>query len=606
MLIWLWAVLALLFVVDALRVRGRLGAIPSLAPSEEPVSPEHVFLVAPGVTLDEATRRAASAHARANKLGVLDLVPGDPGTLAAWALLQFLDPAAYRKDTLGKGISAGHAAVVTADVLARSKVDVAALGDEVAFVRAVGRLKWYASTSTDVALAPALRAVKTKRPLAVLRERTGGGADFVLVGVPVILALLAVAAITGGPPGIAALVAFQLQPVLAFAGSRLRVSNLIPVVLFRWLVDLWGWLALLFESAPSKGQRAVEERRPEYTQILSGGLDRFFEPRRETCPLCEASELRRAVQMGDLLQGKPGRFRVDRCRACGHLFQNPRLSIPGLDFYYKDFYDGLGGDEIEAIFGASLPQYHQRAEFVQSVTTPSRWLDVGGGHGHLCRILKDRMPGARFDGLDLSESIEDAERRGWVDRGYRGLFPEKADELAGQYDVVSMSHYLEHTREPEAEIVAAAKTLSEGGILMIEVPDPDCPLRPLLGRFWLPYFQPQHQHLVSTKNLEGLLRKHGFSPLAWHRGKAHQRIDFFAAIILFFHAIAPRVDVPWRPPSALRRIWRSACFVAGFPWLIVANVTDKLLGAIFERIDVSNTYRVVARKGSAPEEPPHV
>ena len=600
MLIWLWAVLALLFLIDALRVRGRLNAIAVLSSSEEPVSPEHVILVAPGVSLDDATRRAASAHARANGLGVLDLVPGNMGVLAAWGLLQFLDPPVYRKDILGKGVSAGHAAVVTKDVLARSLLDAATLTDEVAFVRAVGRLKWYASASTDLAIAPGLRAVRSRRPLAVLRERTGGGADFVLLGVPIILALLVAAGVTGSWPGLAAVVAFHLQPVVAFAGSRLRVSGLVPVTLFRFLVDVWGWLVLLFESAPSTDPKVVDALRPEYAKILSAGTAPFFEPPRETCPLCDAADLRREVQMGDLLQGKPGRFRLDRCRACGHVFQNPRLSFAGLDFYYKDFYDGLGGDEIEAIFGASLVQYHQRAESVQAVTTPSKWLDVGGGHGHLCRILKDRLPGARFDGLDLSESIEDAERRGWVDRGYRGLFPEKAEELRGQYDVVSMSHYLEHTREPEAEIEAAEKTLSEGGILMIEVPDPDCPLRRLLGRLWLPYFQPQHQHLVSTKNLEGLLRKHGFTPLAWHRGRAHQRIDILAATILFFHAIAPRENVPWRPRSLLLRVWRNFCFVAGFPLLLITPVIDHLIGPLAERFDWSNTYRVVARKGTAP------
>jgi SAM-dependent methyltransferase len=393
-------------------------------------------------------------------------------------------------------------------------------------------------------------------------------------------------------------VAFQLQPIVAFGGSRLRASGLLPVVLLRWILDLWAWLVLMFEDAPSTDPKEVDARRPEYTKILSSGLGPFFEPRRQTCPLCDAGDLQRAVRVGDLLQGKPGRFTMDRCRACAHVFQNPRLSLAGLDFYYKDFYDGLGGDEIEAIFGASLMQYHQRAEAVQAVTTPSKWLDVGGGHGHLCRILRDRMPDARFDALDLSESIEDAERRGWADRGYRGLFPDLADQLRARYDVVSMSHYLEHTREPEAEIEAAEKTLSEGGILMIEVPDPDCPFARVLGRLWLPYFQPQHQHLLSTKNLERLLTRHGFTPLVWHRGRAHQRIDFLAATILFFNKLAPKGDVPWQERSLARRVFRNFVFVAGFPCLIAARTVDTMIGPFAERFDWSNTYRVVARKGA--------
>jgi len=347
--------------------------------------------------------------------------------------------------------------------------------------------------------------------------------------------------------------------------------------------------------------------------MLEGGLDRFFEPRRRSCPLCGSEDLRVALRTGDLLQGKPGRFNLERCRACDHLFQNPRLSIAGLEFYYADFYDGLGGDEIEAIFGASLAQYHQRAELVEKATkgslddgapgrarapsapSPTTWLDVGGGHGHFCRIAKEHMPGTRFEALDLSDAIEDAERRGWVDRGYKGLFPEKADELRDHYDVVSMSHYLEHTREPEAEIEAAAKVLTEGGHLMIELPDPECGLRRLFGRLWLPFFQPQHQHLLSTANLEKLLRAHGFAPVTWHRGEAHQRIDFFAAVFLTVHWIAPKADVPWRPPSAARRLLRRVAFACAMPALMLSPLLDHGLAGLLARPGWSNTYRVLAR-----------
>lgn len=600
MLSWGWAVVALFLVVDALRVRGRVNAIPVLAASDEEVSPEHRFLVAPGVTLDEATRRAASAHARAASLGVLDLFPQDMRTLPAWGLLQFLDPVKYRKDTLGKGISAGHAALVTADVLQRAEVTSTEPADEVAFVRAVGRLKWYASAATDVAFAPRLRAIPTKRRLAVLRERHGSGADFVLAGVPIILAILAVAAITGGWPGIAVAATFHLQPLVAFAGGRLRARDVILASIFRSPLDLVSWIRLLLEDAPSVDPREVDARRPDYASLLRGGTAPFFEPRRDTCPICGWNRLQVALRTGDLLQGKPGRFTLERCDACHHLFQNPRLSLLGLEFYYKDFYDGLGGDEIEAIFGASLAQYHQRAALVEAHTKPAKWLDVGGGHGHFCRIAKDRMPGARFDALDLSDSIEDAERRGWVDQGYRGLFPEMAEGLRGKYDVVSMSHYLEHTREPEAEIEAAAKVLPEGGYLMIELPDPDCRLKSLFRRLWLPYFQPQHQHLLSVANLEKLLVAHGFTPVTWHRGEAHQRIDFFAAVFLFVHWIAPKADVPWRPRSAAKRLFRTASFALVMPWLMLSPLLDHLLAPLFARPGWSNTYRVLAQRSAAP------
>src|SRR5262249_18732323 len=112
---WLWIVTAVLLVFDALRVRGRARALATLAPSDEPISPDHRFIVASGVTLDEATRRAASAYARAKGLALLDIVPARTSALRAWGFLQFVDPAKYKDDRIGRGATAQHAMLVTTE-----------------------------------------------------------------------------------------------------------------------------------------------------------------------------------------------------------------------------------------------------------------------------------------------------------------------------------------------------------------------------------------------------------------------------------------------------------------------------------------------------------
>jgi SAM-dependent methyltransferase len=596
-----WSLLALVLLLDAFRMRGRAAAVPVLEPSEEPVAPEHCFLVAPGVALDEATRRAASAHARKHGLRLLDLVPRGMPWLDAWSAFQLLDPVAYRKDRLGRGMSFGHAALVDADVLARAGASDAAPADAVALLRAVGDLKRYACTATDLALAPALPAVPRdpRRRLELLRELVGGGANVVLIGVPVVVALLVLGAVYAGVAGLCALGAFHLQPLLAFAAGPLAPRQLVLATALRTVLELVHWAGLVLERPAPIEPTQADARRQEYQRLLEGGVDRLFEPRVQSCPICDCKDLVPYIQVGDLLQNKPGRFSLERCNGCAHVFQNPRLSIEGLDFYYKDFYDGLGGDNLDRIFGASGEQYIERANIVRGHLEPSRWLDVGGGHGHFCCAAREVWPAARFDALDLSESIDEAKRRGWVDEGYRGLFPELASKLSETYDVVSMSHYLEHTREPQAEIEAAARALSDGGLLLIEVPDPDCPMGRLLGRFWLPWFQPQHQHLLSVKNIERLLRERGFTPVLWHRGRAHITVDFLAAVILFVNWLAPEPGLPWRPPRAGAAAFRAAMFTLATPALIAARLVDAGIGAVITRTRGSNAYRVLARKNVA-------
>ncbi|MGH4009264.1 MAG: methyltransferase domain-containing protein, partial [Pseudonocardiaceae bacterium] len=188
-----------------------------------------------------------------------------------------------------------------------------------------------------------------------------------------------------------------------------------------------------------------ELRRPYYQAELAGGVERFLEPRRDTCPWCGSTALSVRLRTSDLIQRKPGAFTLEQCGTCQHIFQNPRLTPAGLDFYYRDFYDGLGQELMEEAFSAAGQSYRGRVDMLKPFTTPRAWLDVGAGHGHFCRLAREVWPDAEFDGLDQSVSVEEAQHRGWIDHGYRGEFVALAGELAGQYDVVSMHHYLEHT-----------------------------------------------------------------------------------------------------------------------------------------------------------------
>ena len=289
---------------------------------------------------------------------------------------------------------------------------------------------------------------------------------------------------------------------------------------------------------------------------------------------------------------------LEECHDCGHIFQNPRLSLEGLDFYYRDFYDGMGDEQLESVFSSDDSSYRGRVDLVAAHARPKRWLDVGAGHGHFCLIASDVLPETRFDGLDLSEGILEAERRQWIERAHVGLFPDVADDLRGAYDVVSMHHYLEHTRDPGAELDAAATVLEPGGHLLIEVPDPECRYGRLLGWMWGPWFQPQHQHFVSAANLVAMLGDRGFTVVAQERDTPHQPVDLAFAGLLLTNRVAGPPARPWRvTPSLPARIRRSACFTLMAPVLVIALLVDRAIAPLVRRRPGgSNTYRLLARK----------
>lgn len=341
-----------------------------------------------------------------------------------------------------------------------------------------------------------------------------------------------------------------------------------------------------------------EAARPSYQAELADGVERFLEPRRDTCPWCGSADLSIRLRTTDLIQRKPGQFTLEQCGACRHIFQNPRLTPAGLGFYYRDFYDGLGQDFAEYAFNAAGQSYRGRIDMVKPVTTPTAWLDVGAGYGHFCKLARESWPNAIFDGLDQSAGIDEARRRGWIDHSYRGEFVKLADELAGRYDVVSMHHYLEHTREPFDELDSAAKILSSGGHLLIELPDPESFFGRLFGRWWLPWFQPQHQHMIPIGNLVQALADRGFSTVAIERGAAHQSVEVFFSLVLALIAVAPDPRLPWSTtqPTLSRRLRHAAIWTASKPLFVLTQQVDLLLGRVVRRTRGGNTYRVLARK----------
>jgi SAM-dependent methyltransferase len=354
------------------------------------------------------------------------------------------------------------------------------------------------------------------------------------------------------------------------------------------------------KSGKEEKRARIAALRPAYQRDLTAGPDRFFAALRPDCPWCGSVLLAPRLHTTDLLQHKPGRFTLDRCADCGHVFQNPQLTEEGLEFYYRDFYDGLGEQRMSGTFGGRTAMYRSRAESMLPYDpAPKTWLDVGTGHGHFCAAARTVLPGTSFDGLDFTDGVELAAREGRVDHAYRGAFPALAPELAARYDVVSMFHYLEHSTDPDRELRAAHEAVRPGGHLLVEVPDPESRYARLLGRWWLPWLQPQHLHFMPVANLRRRLTELGFTVVAEQHAEPHDPVDLLAAVWLALDRAAPREDAPWlpEPPGGLRRAARTALLLAGVPALVTATLLDRFaVRPLAHRLGVANAYRLVARR----------
>jgi SAM-dependent methyltransferase len=588
---------AALAAIDAQYVRGRVAAFPVLDATDEPAPRGYRFVTAAGVVVDAATARAATAHAAGHGLDALDLLPGDLPVERLLDLARLVDATTFRDDPIVLGRGAYQALLVTEELARRVGIDAYDGLDTDAMAALTVRLKRYAPRSTAHALAPSLVAAPAAGAGRLDATYALLGPGLTTAGLVADLVLLGLAARSRRPAALAAAAARLAQPALAVRGTAARPRDLAtsaPARLVSSARDLPRAVARWWRESD------VEDRRPAYDEMLAGGVAAFLGERRPDCPLCGSTELTVRVESLDMLQCKPGRFTLEECRACAHVFQNPQLTAEGLDFYYRDYYDGADEEAMNALLTRFRPYYAARAEMLRPHHAPVRWLDVGTGHGHFCNAARDVWPETVFDGLDMSEQVVEAERRGWTDRSYRGGFPETAGSLAGRYDVVSMVHYLEHTPEPEAQLDAAATVLAPGGWLLVEVPDPESRLADLLGVLWPPWGQPQHLHFVSVGNLRRLLRDRGFEVVEVVRGEARIGLDFLGAAKELVNGLVPAVAVPWRPrPTPAERAARIAALAAAAPLMVAGLAVDAALLPLRGEHGTSNTYRLLARKAGA-------
>lgn len=599
-------ILLALWLASGLTLRRRVGDLPVLEPAPDDGRPrnDRRVLSAPGVKVEAATLAAAGERMDRDGLEALDLIPGNVPALELLRTARAYrggraGERSYRRNPMAGGITSGYAVIVSEALLAR-----AGLGGEPAVAPRRGRIyelaeeiKRFGGEAVDVAAAPGFRpAIGTIIPGA-MAYRWLEAAPLVWFCI-FMLALTVWAAVASPLIGGAALAVWHLQPAIALAGQRARAGGVAASCLLRIPLELWRYARTLHEALRPPDVALAAETRRCYDGLLADGTAALFDARAATCPACGSSRLRKQVETRDYNTAKQGVLRQDRCLECRHVFQNPRVNERGLAYYYGDHYVGVGKADWISAARFMESNNRRRARSVAGLLSPQRWLDVGTGFGHFCCVARQEWPGLAIDGLDFGDSVEEAQRCGWIDRAFREPFVELARSRPGEYDVVSLFHYLEHTADQPAEIRAAREVLAPGGALVIEAPDPDCPMGALLGRFWMQWVPTQHLNMAPVAGVERMLAAEGFEVHSVERREAHLGIEWFSTLHLLENWLGPATWLPWRrPATALDELRYGLRLAVTFPLFLPVIAlelthTAVLVGAL----GLSNSYRIVARR----------
>lgn len=267
-----------------------------------------------------------------------------------------------------------------------------------------------------------------------------------------------------------------------------------------------------------------------------------------SCSLCGGDSTELVFEVEEQITGDHEKFRIVKCKRCGLVYVNPRPCKGDITSYYPaETYDAhqLVGQRrnfrrcLKTLVWESLPGYSRRTgifkrilgrllgaillrhvEIVVPFKENGRILDVGCGNGELIGWMKEY--GWDTYGVDVGKkACEIAEKQGL--KAFCGRLHE-AGYPPEYFDVIAISHVLEHVHDPLALLRECNRVLKEDGLLILAAPNFGCFDCQLFGKSWYGIDAPRHLYHFTLDTLDAILNCAGFQVSKW---KTKLRVPFY-------------------------------------------------------------------------------
>ena len=190
-----------------------------------------------------------------------------------------------------------------------------------------------------------------------------------------------------------------------------------------------------------------------------------------TCPVCGS---KRTKFQKKFRNNHPCFSNLQRmaCLECHLHFAHPMPKIEKLDDYNSSYHDSAHGgskrDIKQQAFFTGLAK--TRLAFIQENINleknyPYKILEIGPGPGAFVKVWMDTYEKSKYSVIESDKSChQDLKRLGVK------IIKNDFDPLQENYDIIIISHVLEHLTDPNEFLNPFIKQLKKGGHLFIEVP----------------------------------------------------------------------------------------------------------------------------------------
>jgi 2-polyprenyl-3-methyl-5-hydroxy-6-metoxy-1,4-benzoquinol methylase len=249
-----------------------------------------------------------------------------------------------------------------------------------------------------------------------------------------------------------------------------------------------------------------------------------------TCPICNHPS-KFDFSSRDLMFNHHTRYDYAVCTNCDLVFQTPQPSDTEIASFYPSHYDVYDVDSklkrisswrksrLKTCYGYHHLKTNRLLDFINlmlpkrmvpaelSYIPHAKMLDVGCGNGRFMHGMSQL--GWEVQGVEFNAGAVNICRSSGLTVHHGDLF--SANLESASFDIVHMSHVIEHVTDPLAIFKEIARILKPNGLLLIKTPNSLALGRLLLSVNWYANEVPRHLFLFSEKNIKLLAENNDFS-----------------------------------------------------------------------------------------------